>query len=502
MDIRIFISRAAAFLISYPFFLGVPFIFAYRMEPVLFPLLGMNWWLVPTSLIVFFATLAPLAYGQIRSKMENAFLAEQKRYQKLLLQAASGMATEHDLNRLAKLIVYIVKKAVRIDFAAIFLDDKSNEIYRLKAYRDRGSKISKDMVFLYEHPLVQYLKKQKEPVLYEELPPELRESLGEFSKTSLIVPSGIEDNLLGFVFFGEKLNRQPYTNDDIDVFKILSHQAALAIENCLFMEESRQAQEKIFAAEKLASIGGIADGVAHQIKNRLNQFSVASGELRYEIKDFAQKHSELILKNPDLKKTFDYLAEIATSFLNNVKRTDGIVKGILNFARVEEKETFFSKFSLKEVIDVSTELLQIKHEISQVPLKLNLGSSDIIYGVKAQMTEVVYNMLDNAYEAIQDKVMRLEPEEKLKFSPEIKLRLLHEQSIDVIEISDNGIGVSKENERKIFAPFFTTKSSYKSGTGIGMYVVKRMVEENHKGKVWFESTHMKGIKFFVELPRK
>jgi signal transduction histidine kinase len=502
MDIRVFISKAVAFLISYPLFLGVPFIFAYRMQWVLYPILYERWWLVPAGLIVFFATIAPLAYAQIRSRMENTLLVEQKRYQKLLLQAASGMVTEHNLDRLAKLIVYIVKRAVKINFAAIFIDDKKDGVYRLKAIRDSRGNLFKNITFLYEYPLIKYLKNYREPSRCEELPPDIQKSLSSFSEVNLIIPSSVQDNLLGFVFLGEKLNEQPYSEEDINVFKILSHQAALAIENCLFMEESKQTQERIFAAEKLASIGGIADGVAHQIKNRLNQFSVASGELKYEIKDFAIKHSEIIFQNSDLKETFDYLVQIADSIINNVKRTDGVIKGILNFARVEEKETFFSHFLLKEVVDLSIELLRVKHEITQVPLEIKFDTTATVYGVKSQITEVVYNILDNAFEAIQEKKAHLPESERSKFVPLIKLKLIESLNADRIEVSDNGIGIRKDDERKIFAPFFTTKSSYKSGTGIGMYVVKRMIEENHKGKVWFSSEYTKGTTLYVELPKK
>jgi signal transduction histidine kinase len=84
----------------------------------------------------------------------------------------------------------------------------------------------------------------------------------------------------------------------------------------------------------------------------------------------------------------------------------------------------------------------------------------------------------------------------------MELKLTQDPSFSRIEISDNGIGVNEEDKHRIFAPFFTTKSSYKSGTGIGMYVVQRMVEENHGGKVWFDSSYMKGTKFFIELPKK
>lgn len=502
LDIRVFITRAIAFFISYPFFLSVPFIFAYKMQPILYSYMGVHWWLVPAVLIIFFASLSPMAYSQLKIRMEEKLLAEQKRYQKLLLKAASGMATEHDLTKLSKLIVYIVKRSVKVEFVAIFIDDKSDGVYRMKASRNAKATPYKNITFLYEHPVIRYLAKCKEPCVYEELPENIKIALGALSDAALIVPSVIQDELLGFIVLGAKLNKQPYSDDDINVFKILSHQAALAIENSLFMEETKQAQEKIFTAEKLASIGGMADGVAHQIKNRLNQFSVASGELKYEIKDYLAKHPAVTKNNKDLKKTLKYLSKIADSLINNVKRTDGIVKGILNFARVEETSTFFSRFSLKEVVDLSAELLKIKHEIAEAPIEVKLGSSDIIYGVKSQMTEAVYNLMDNAYEATQEKRNLLSKESRDEFTPLIKIKLTHKAKTDLLEISDNGIGMREENKRKVFAPFFTTKSSYKSGTGIGMYVVKRMIEENHKGKVTFTSTYMEGTKFSVEFPKK
>jgi signal transduction histidine kinase len=84
----------------------------------------------------------------------------------------------------------------------------------------------------------------------------------------------------------------------------------------------------------------------------------------------------------------------------------------------------------------------------------------------------------------------------------IKLKVSENERNWRLEISDNGIGVKEQDAKKIFAPFITTKSSYKSGTGIGMYVVKTIVEENHHGKIWFESTYMQGTKFVIELPKK
>jgi signal transduction histidine kinase len=308
---------------------------------------------------------------------------------------------------------------------------------------------------------------------------------------------------LGFVLLGEKSNHSNYSDDDINVFKILSHQAALAIENCVFFEEFKHVQEKIFTAEKLASIGGMADGVAHQIRNRLNTFSIVAGDMEYEIEEFLKNNEKIINDNPGFEKNLNYLKKGASVIVDNVKKTASIINGILTYAKVEEKESFFSHFNLNEIIQPAVELLKVKHQVEEVPLNYDAGKEISIYGIKSQIMESIYNILDNCYEAVCEKRdYHLTAEEKEVFKPQLTLKATQKNSSLLIEISDNGIGIKEEDKHKIFAPFFTTKSSYKSGAGIGMYVVKRMIEENHKGKIWFESTYMQGSHFYIELPYK
>lgn len=491
MDIKIAVTRAGIFLIVYTFVLGIPFVILGRTGSGL----------LATTLAVIFATMGPLIYRFLQRKAESVLLTQQRHYQKILLQAALGMVTEHNLNKLSRLIVYILRKTINLNFSAIFISDKKNQLYKLEAIQNRDNSDKQDININEEHPFIFYLKKNREPFFFEEMPVYIKSSFDLPLKPRIIIPAFAGSDLLAFILLGEKSNTQHYTEEDINVFKILSRQAALAIQNCIFFEESKDAQQRMFSAEKLASIGGMADGVAHQIKNRLNQFSMASGELKLEIEDFIAKHDKLINNDQELNKTFSYLKKIAVSLIENVKKTDGIIKGILDFAKVEKKENFFTVFSLNEIAGLSYNLLMIKHEISALPITIKIDDKDIVYGIKSQLTEVVYNMLDNAYEAIQEKKMIVGKKEPETFIPSIELRLTHTQDRQVIKISDNGIGIKEEDKHKIFAPFFTTKSSYKSGSGIGVYVVKRIVEENHKGKIWFVSAYMKGTDFFIELPK-
>lgn len=491
MDIKIAITRAGLFLIVYTLVLGFPFWAGYHTKS----------WFIATSFMFVLATVGPLIYRFLQKKAENVLLARQKHYQKILFQAAKGMVREHNLHRLEKLIVHIVKKAVKIEFAAIFLEDKEKKCYSLRAVRDHRT-FPKNFVFPSGHDLIKYIKEKQAVLVYENVNHFFKEFTD--NRVHLLVPTFVEDRLLGFLILGEKHDRSLYTEEDINVFNILSHQTALAIENCSFFEEFKNAQEKIFLAEKLASIGGMADGVAHQIKNRLNHFSIAAGEMQFEIKDFIRDHPGLVKENPKLKKSFDYLTGIAESLITNVKRTDGIIRGILNYARTSEKDTFFSEFSFREIVDLALDLLKVKHEVVEIPLVADLGKDDIVFGVKAQLLEVLYNILDNGYEAIQEKIgyFHLSGEKKEDFHPGIVLKLTQNPNNSLIEVSDNGIGVKDEDKQKIFAPFFTTKSSYKSGTGIGMYVVKRLIEENHGGKVWFKTKYKEGTTFLIKLKKK
>jgi signal transduction histidine kinase len=493
MDIKVVFTRAGTFLFVYTLTLGFPFWLGYQTKS----------WLWSTSIMAVLAMIGPMTHRFVQRKVENALLAQQKRYQQLLLQAASGMAREHNLDRLLKLVVYIVQRAVKIHFAVFFLANDEEKIYELAAIRGAHSF---EPTFSYEHPLAKFLTEHNEPVLTIEIPEEIRFSAKVPALTSVIIPVHLEKKLEGFLFLSDKKNNDLYSSDDMKIFSILSSQAALAIENCLFLQEFKNTQDKIFAAEKLASIGGMSEGVAHQVKNRLNYFSMAAGEIKLQLEYLKRESPDLAGKNPVLDTFLKDLGVLSVAITNNVKRADDMIRGILNFARAEEKETFFSSFSLREAAELTLIPLKAKHHIrddNPFPLEVDAGPDDTVYGVRAQIVETIYNICDNAYEAcLERKNFFKEDGEKRLFQPRIRLKLSQNHDKSIIEISDNGIGIKDEDIRKIFAPFFTTKSSYKSGTGIGVYVVKRIIEENHHGRISFESKYLEGTKFTIELPKK
>jgi signal transduction histidine kinase len=490
MEIKVTITRAGIFVILYSLVLGFPFYIAYHYGKFLLSLF----------IMFIFASAGPIGFRYLKGKADTILLAEQRRYQRILLHAAQGLARQYNLVKLLKLIVYMLRSTVGISFVAIYIFDKETRCYDLRVKR---GVIPEGTVRLLseEEPIILFLEKVALATFFEELPASIQQILPLGS--SLLVPLILEKHLLGFLLLGQKKNRQNYTTDDLNVFNIVSSQTALAVENCFYIEDFKKAQERLFAAEKLSSIGGMAEGLAHQMKNRLNHFSVAAGEQQMEIEEFVKTHAEIVTHYPELQKTLDYLMETSKSIVSNVRKTSDVVQGILNFAHIEQKEHFFSVFSLKEVAVQAVEVLKMKHHVKEFPLKVNSDCSDEIYGVKSQIIECLFNLLDNAYEAINDKrEYHLSESERASFVYEIIVNIRHRNGHSSIEIHDNGIGIKDENKRKIFAPFFTTKSSYKSGSGIGMYIVKRIIEENHKGSIRFDSTYGKGTIVYIELPEK
>ena len=147
-------------------------------------------------------------------------------------------------------------------------------------------------------------------------------------------------------------------------------------------------------------------------------------------------------------------------------------------------------------------MLKVKHKLlSNLNIVNDFDEKEKIYSIKAQLVEVIYNLVDNAYEAILEKNNLLSQQSRLKYTPEITISLTKKENSKLIKITDNGIGIKEENISKIFAPFYSTKSSYKSGTGIGMYIVKRIITENLKGKIWLNSNYSQETQIFIELPK-
>ncbi|MFH1698102.1 MAG: ATP-binding protein [Candidatus Omnitrophota bacterium] len=499
MDITIAFTRASIFLVTYTLILGIPFAVATIFKERLITIFGGNWWISPLVLMGLLATIGPFIYIYLNRKAEEALLREQKRYQNTLKQASIGMTRIRNLKRLLELIAHIVTKTVKITYVAIYLYDEEADEYILQVSRDKGRipipKLSAD------NPLIKWLILKRQPIIYEEVK-RLTEEINDDTQklleenmrlltASVIIPSLLEKKPMGFIVLGDKMSGDAYTLDDLNVFQVLASQAALAIENAKFIEEAKEMQAQIAQAEKMATIGTLADGLSHQINNRFYALSLIAGDSIDTI-----KNTDIANCTPEIKEMVGQINHALERIQTNVGQGSEVVKGILKYTRKEE--AVFELLSLDQVINGTLEMAQYKVKLSEIdiirsyPKDLPMFKANLV-----QLEEVFFNFVDNAYDSIVERRGLLkEP----GYRGKIIISAATKDKVIEIVVQDNGLGIKEENIKKVFTPFFTTKVSSRKGTGLGLYVINKIITDGHKGKIAFASQYKVGTRFTLELP--
>lgn len=499
MDISVAITRTGIFIAVYTLILGLPFAVAGFLRGWLIEFLGPQWWILPLGLMAGLATVGPFVYIFLERRAENRLLREQKRYQDTLKQVSIGMTRIRDLHRLLNLITHIITKTVRIAYAAIYLYDQDVQEYILKVSRDKNRefipKITPDA------PLISWLILKHQSLIYEEVKRQMQdEASPAFKKlednmrslgASVVIPSFLEDKLIGIILLGDKLSGQIYTPEDLNVFQVLANQAALAIENAQFYEETQKMQEQIAQAEKMATVGTMADGLSHQINNRFHALSLIAGDTIDTI-----RLTDTSNCTPEIQEMIKGINHALDRIKSNVIQGGEVVKGILKYTRKGDEG--LEPLTMDQILDATLDMVKYKVKLSEIDIIRNYAKEiPNIKGNFVQLQEVFFNFIDNAYDAINERKAALnEPGYRGKIT--ISARQKTDKTIEIL-VDDNGMGIYGHNSEKIFTPFFTTKTSSRKGTGLGLYVIRKIITDTHKGKISFESTHKSGTRFTIEL---
>jgi len=271
-----------------------------------------------------------------------------------------------------------------------------------------------------------------------------------------------------------------------------------ALNNAL--DDLKKTQSQLIDSEKMASLGQLTAGIAHEINNPINFVSGNVNPLRRDISDIlkllnsydnivnALSLEKEFEKAEKLKKEIDY--ELIPGEINNLldgigegaSRTSEIVKGLRNFTRMDEHE--LKPANINQGIDST--LLILKNKIkNRIEIIKDYGKFPNILCYPGQLNQVFLNILNNAQEAI-------------KSTGKIYITTHSEDNNVYIQIKDTGRGMSAEINKKIFEPFFTTKDVGK-GTGLGLAISYGIIEK-HNGKIEFSSELNKGTEFIIIIP--
>ncbi len=261
------------------------------------------------------------------------------------------------------------------------------------------------------------------------------------------------------------------------------------VEKMLLMrdEEREKLREQLYRAGRLAELGEMAAGFAHEINNPLQIMKSEQAYMDMLLQEFRSRAGD----DGDALKDLDEIMASVGQIKQQVDRCARITHSILSFGRagnVEEQNVDLARF----VPEVLT-MVQKKLQLNNIALKLNLSQSRLIVHVDpGRLQQVLLNLLNNAIYAIGEAGGARPGEIVLTCAPEGEDRVR-------IAIADNGVGIGHEQQPLIFTPFFTTKPAG-SGTGLGLSVCHGIVT-GMKGVLDFESVKGQGSTFFVLLPR-
>lgn len=377
--------------------------------------------------------------------------------------------------------------------------------------------------------VVRYVARTRRSVILSDAAQE-----GEFTRDAYVVARGTKSilcapiigrgRLIGILYAENNLTTGAFTPERLDVLKHLSSQISISIENArLYNEMERKVEERtedlrkknvdlqaallhlketqaqLVEQAKLASLGQLTAGIAHEIKNPLNfvnNFAELNVELVHEL-------CEEMAENPDaslsgVQDTFRMLETNSQKIAEHGKRADGIVRSMMQHASggTGERRKMDVNALVEEYVNLAFHGMKAQDKEAEVTIirefASDAGQADML---PQEIGRVLVNLMNNAFYAVRER-RKLE---KSGYVPTIVISTRRQGGHVSIGVRDNGLGVPSEVKDMIFMPFYTTKPTGQ-GTGLGLSMSYDIVVQGHRGQLRLLDAEGKGAYFVVSLP--
>ena len=262
-------------------------------------------------------------------------------------------------------------------------------------------------------------------------------------------------------------------------------------------------QQQLQKQDKMASLGLLSAGIAHEIQNPLNfviNFSKMSDKLLKDLTEIVEDNEDKLPEEDreDLEDIVADLKENMAKIVEHGERAISIIQGILLVSRGKENEyipTDICKI-VKEYVWLSYHAMRANHKgfNASIHEQYEEGIPQMMV-IPQDLSRAVLNIMNNAFYSIWKKSQDAPSD----YNPEVTISVSKQDNNCIITMTDNGVGMSAEVKQKLFENFFTTKP-IGEGTGLGMNIVRDIIENKHHGKITFESEENQGASFTFTIP--
>jgi two-component system, NtrC family, sensor kinase len=402
----------------------------------------------------------------------------------ILYQVSKSVTALLELEDLLNRIIEAALYVTGAEEGSLLLIDKASGDLQMRAARGLGETYARGFRVKVNDTIAGDVVRTGEPYWTTAEDQTLKVKTNYLVKSMAYIPLKVGKQVIGVLLVDNKVSTKPFTESDIYLLSALADYAAIAIDKARLYEtvkrfnrelerrveertvELQAAQQQLIQAEKLASIGRLAAGVAHEINNPIG---VMLG--------FTQV---LLRKTPEDSSLYKPLATMEREGL----RCKEIVQGLLDFAR--QNKPRLGRVCLNDVIEAAAELMphHTHSDLVRVVKKYDPSLPPVL-GDEYKLQQVFLNLLINAYQAMPD-------------GGELHISSLAADGQVCATISDTGMGIPAEHLGRIFDPFFTTKD-VGEGTGLGLSISYGLIEQ-HGGTIEVESGPGEGATFIVRLP--
>ena len=436
--------------------------------------------LVPLALLVVGVLAGVLPFmRRLEHWFGSLMFARQTGVRDALAALSKDMASILDMERLGRTLTEGVVERVPLLHASLYLHEGRDQ-FTLFAHAAADALETSPAAECLDQRVALLARLTRRPIVAEEL------AHGAFANQPLVaalearriavlVPLVLDDELAAILVVGEKVSGEVFSAAELELLAMLVGQTGVALKNTRLyddlrrqMAELQSTQQQLLQSAKLAAIGELAAGVAHELNNPL---TVILGKTGLLLKS-AETGSPSAAKLSDIER--------------EAMRAGKIAQNLLDFAR--RREPRHEPVDLNRIVERGLDLVQSKLRGRTITVETTLDPAlGVMLGDADQLTQVLINLAGNAIDAMA-KGGRLT----------IATRAQADSDTGTLIVSDTGPGIPAERLARIFEPFYTTKAEG-NGTGLGLSITQGIVA-SHAGRLTVESVVGTGTTFFVHLP--